>query len=150
MKKFIIALLILITGTFVFAADNVIDGRPETWLRLAIEEFNQKNFEKAESYLSNINNQTDSDIKILREFYSAKILLEKDGSAANASLAEEKLLAIESAVKKSQIENLNDSFYSTLLQCKFTKKLILPAGNYMRLLCVSAVYMKKPVRNMIS
>lgn len=119
MKKFIIALLILITGTFVFAADNVIDGRPETWLRLAIEEFNQKNFEKAESYLSNINNQTDSDIKILREFYSAKILLEKDGSAANASLAEEKLLAIESAVKKSQIENLNDSFYSTLLQCKF-------------------------------
>ena len=31
-----------------------------------------------------------------------------------------------------------------------TKKLILPAGNYMRLLCVSAVYMKKPVRNMIS
>ena len=119
MKKFIIALLILITGTFVFAADNVIDGRPETWLRLAIEEFNQKNFEKAESYLSNINNQTDSDIKILREFYSAKILLEKDGSAANASLAEEKLLAIETAVKKSQIENLNDSFYSTLLQCKF-------------------------------
>ena len=119
MKKFIIALLILITGTFVFAADNVIDGRPETWLRLAIEEFNQKNFEKAESYLSNINKQTDSDIKILREFYSAKILLEKDGSAANASLAEEKLLAIESAVKKSQIENLNDSFYSTLLQCKF-------------------------------
>lgn len=47
MKKFIIALLILIAGTFVFAADNVIDGRPETWLRLAIEEFNQKNFEKA-------------------------------------------------------------------------------------------------------
>ena len=110
MKRFIIALLILIAGTFVFAAEPVTDARPEVWLRLAIEEFNQKNFEKAESYLLNINieeqnaSSENADILILRELYSAKILLEKDASSVNASVAEEKLLAIETSVKKSQIE----------------------------------------------
>ncbi len=89
----------------------------EFWLRLAIDEFNAKNYEKAETYFSNITNQDfeeNSDIKLFKNLYMAKILLERGDPKA----AEKQLFGLELLAKKSASEGTADSFYSTLLQCK--------------------------------
>lgn len=86
-------------------------------LHLAVDEFSAKNYEKAENYLSKIEvseYSDNKDIRLLKNLYSAKILLE-EGKIAEA---EKKLSGLESTVKKSEIEGLADSYYSTLLQCK--------------------------------
>lgn len=86
-------------------------------LRLAVEEFNAGNFDRAQDYLSKIETEDSgdiNDIKLFQKLYEAKILLEK----GNASDAEKKLSGLESPAKKSQTEGAADSYYSTLLQCK--------------------------------
>lgn len=89
----------------------------EFWLRLAVDEFNAGNLEKAEAYLSNIEVEEFTqaeDLKLFKNIYSAKILLEK----GNARKAEKQLSGLEPLAKKSETENASDSYYSTLLQCK--------------------------------
>lgn len=89
----------------------------EFWLRLAIDEFNAKNYEKAEGYLSNVEVSEYSeagDVKLFKNLYAAKILLEKGQPAE----AEKMLSGLESLAKKSEAEAAADSYYSTLLQCK--------------------------------
>ena len=87
----------------------------EFWLRLAIDEYNAKNYSKAETYLSNIDAADTTEIYLLQNLYGAKIVLEQNRPL---SIAEDKLLSVEPLVKKSGTENINDSFYSSLLQCK--------------------------------
>ena len=87
----------------------------EFWLRLAVDEYNAKNYSKSENYLSNLDAEATSEFYLLQNLYSAKIILEQNRPV---NIAEEKLLSVESLVKKSQTENINDSFYSALLQCK--------------------------------
>ena len=87
----------------------------EFWLRLAIDEYNAKNYSKSETYLSNIDAQENTDTWLLQNLYGAKIVLEQNRPV---NIAEEKLLSVEVLVKKSATENINDSFYSALLQCK--------------------------------
>ena len=87
----------------------------EFWLRLAIDEYNGKNYQKAETYLANIDAAVTSDYYLLQNLYGAKIILEENRPV---NLAEEKLLSVEALVKKSSTENISDSFYATLLQCK--------------------------------
>ena len=91
----------------------------EFWLRLAIDEYNAKNYSKAESYLSNIDAEDTSETYLLQNLYSAKIVLEQNRPV---NIAEEKLLSVEALLKKSQTDNINDSFYSALLQCKLQLK----------------------------
>ena len=88
-------------------------------LRLAADEFNAKNYEKAEEYLSKIEEpeegqSQDSDILFIKKLYTAKILLEKE----QAKEAEKMLSGLESSAKKSQASGAQESYYSTLLQCK--------------------------------
>ncbi len=88
-------------------------------LRLAADEFNAKNYEKAKEYLSKIEEpeegqSPDSDIIFIKKLYTAKILLEKE----QAQEAEKMLSGLESSAKKSEAEGGLDSYYSTLLQCK--------------------------------
>ena len=87
----------------------------EFWLRLAIDEYNAKNYSKSDTYLSNVDAPDSSEIMLLQNLYSAKIVLEQNRPV---EIAEEKLAAVEALVKKSETENVNDSFYSALLQCK--------------------------------
>ncbi|MBP5519385.1 MAG: tetratricopeptide repeat protein [Treponema sp.] len=87
----------------------------EFWLRLGIDEFNAKNFSKAETYLSNINADSENgDVFVLRELYLAKIVLEQNRPA---QIAEKHLADCESLVKKSKIEKISDAFYTTQLKC---------------------------------
>lgn len=89
----------------------------EFWLRLAIDEFNAKNYSKAEDYLSNVEiveESESSDVALIKNLYQAKILLEKE----NPKEAEKALSGLEASAKKSEIEGIADSYYSTLLQCK--------------------------------
>ena len=86
-------------------------------LRLAVDEFNAKNYDKAEEYLSKFEFPEDfenSEAKLIKNLYSAKILLEKN----QPKEAEKMLSGLEPAAKKSEIEGAADSYYSTLLQCK--------------------------------
>lgn len=87
----------------------------EFWLRLAIDEYNSKNYSKSETYLANIDAQENTETWLLQNLYTAKIVLEQNRPV---NIAEEKLLSVEAFVKKSTTENVNDSFYSALLQCK--------------------------------
>ena len=86
-------------------------------LRLAADEFAAGEYEKADNYLSKIEiseYSDDKNLKLLKNLYSAKILLEQ----GKPSEAEKKLTGLESTAKKSEIEGAADSYYSTLLQCK--------------------------------
>jgi len=86
-------------------------------LRFAIDEFNAKNYEKSESYLSKIEiDETNEagDLNLFKKLYEAKNLLEKSEPAE----AEKKLSGLETLAKKSETEGAADSYYSTLLQCK--------------------------------
>ena len=86
-------------------------------LRLAVDEFNAKNYEKSEEYLSKLEISEEgenNDAKLIKNLYSAKILLEKN----QPKEAEKMLSGLEAAAKKSEIQGAADSYYSTLLQCK--------------------------------
>lgn len=92
-------------------------------LRFAIDNFNSKDFDKAEKYLSDINDSDENidsgkkiepDIKLIKNLYLAKIKLERGEPAE----AEKVLSSFEGLAKKSEVEGAADSYYSTLLQCK--------------------------------
>ena len=87
----------------------------EFWLRLAIDEYNAKNYSKAESYLLNLDTEASNEMLLLQKLYSAKIILEQNRPV---QFAEDNLLSVEALLKKSNTEKINDSFYSALLQCK--------------------------------
>ena len=112
------------SGLVLAKSEDVFKGNPaflnEFWVRLGIDEYNSRNFSKVKDYFSRIDNNEERqdfsyDVEILKTLYSAKMILEEGESA---SLAEENLLAAEKLLRKSKIENISDSFYSTLLQCK--------------------------------
>ena len=85
-------------------------------LRLAVDEFKAKNYDKSLEYLSKIEIGDSADVenRLLKNIYEAKNLLEK----GNAAEAEKKLSGLESLAKKTVTEGAADSYYSTLLQCK--------------------------------
>ena len=86
-------------------------------IRLAIDEFKAKNYEKVEEYLSKIEineENENTDLKLFKNLYEAKLLLEK----GNPAEAEKKLSGLESAAKKSVADGAADAYYSTFLQCK--------------------------------
>ncbi|WP_022931138.1 tetratricopeptide repeat protein [Treponema bryantii] len=94
-----------------------IPGINSFLLRVAVDEFNAGNYEKAETYLSKIEIEEDggnTELKLFRNLYKAKILLEQGQVAA----AEKELSGLESLAKKSETSGAADSYYSTLLQCK--------------------------------
>ena len=89
----------------------------EFLLRFAVDEFNAKNYDKAEDYLSKVvvsEETNDTELRLVKNIYEAKILLEK----AEPKEAEKKLSGLEPLVKKSVTDANKDSYYSTLLQCK--------------------------------
>ena len=97
--------------------DNSLAVAGDLWLRLAIQEFDNKEYDKAETYLSFIDIQDsvdNSDLKLFKNLYEAKLFLEH----GNPKEAEKKLSGLESVAKKSKTEGAADSYYSTLLQCK--------------------------------
>lgn len=95
--------------------DKAIPGVNSFLLRVAIDEFNAKNYDKAEKYFSKIEiTEENSDLKLFKNLYLAKILLE----GGKPKEAEEELSGLESLAKKSEAEGAADSYYSTLLQCK--------------------------------
>ena len=85
-------------------------------LRFAIDNFNAKEFDKAEKYLSDIkdSDSVDSDIRFIKNIYLTKILLER----GEPKEAEKKLSGLEGFARKSETQGAQDSYYSTLLQCK--------------------------------
>lgn len=94
-----------------------IPGINSFLLRVAADEFKAGNYEKAETYLSKIEVPEEggnSDIKLFKNIYLAKILLERK----DPKEAEKLLSGLEAAAKKSEVEGAADSYYSTLLQCK--------------------------------
>lgn len=82
----------------------------EFWVRLGIDEYNNKNYSKAEEYFSKAETETP-----LIPLYKAKILIDTKKPAE----AEKILLPLEASVKESEIQNLSDSYYSVLLQSKY-------------------------------
>ena len=112
------------SGEVLAKSEDVFKGNPafvnEFWLRLGIDEFRAGNYSKSEDYFLRIDNDSSSeifsaDIEVVRAIYKAKGILE---AARPVSAAEDQLLLAETYLKKSKIENINDAFYSTLLQCK--------------------------------
>ena len=94
-----------------------IPGINSFLLRVAVDEFNAGNYEKAETYLSKIEIEEEggnTELKLFRNLYKAKILLEQ----GQVEQAEKELAGLESLAKKSETEGAADSYYSTLLQCK--------------------------------
>ncbi len=97
--------------------EKPLPGVDKFILRLAIDEFNARNFDKAEQYLSDINEmeaEENEEIRFFRQLYRAKIQLERGMPAA----AEKELSGLETLAKKLTVEGASDSYYSTLLQCK--------------------------------
>ncbi len=94
-----------------------IPGINSFLLRVATDEFNAKNYEKSETYLSKIEvpeENGNSDLKLFKNLYQAKIQLER----GEPKEAEKILSGLESVAKKSETEDAADAYYSTLLQCK--------------------------------
>ena len=85
----------------------------EFWIRLGIDEYNNKNFKKAESYFSN-----DKNASPLVSIYRAKIILDSDSSVSAAKEAEKLLAASEADLENSSFPEITSSYYSVLLQCK--------------------------------
>jgi len=101
---------------FAKSADTFTDNPElveEFWIRLGIDEYNNKNYAKAQQYFSEA--KSDS---VLIPLYNAKILLD----TKKYSEAETLLVSIEQAVKESEVENILDSYYSVLLQSKYLQK----------------------------
>lgn len=88
----------------------------EFWIRLGIDEYNKKNYMKAEEYFHNIEAEN-----VLVDFYKAKITLDRDKSPSEA---EKILKQIESDTNIAEITitNFSDAFYSLLLQCKLQQR----------------------------
>ena len=97
-------------------SNKSLPGVTSFLLRVAIDEFNDKNYDKAETYLLKLeaSEEENTELKFFRNLYLAKIDLER-GAAPDA---EKKLSGLESLAKKSVAEGSADSYYSTLLQCK--------------------------------
>ena len=113
------------SGEVLVKTQEAFSDKPELlnefWLRLAIDEFNAKNYEKSQEYLSNIEVQEfseNTDVKLFKNLYGAKNLLEQ----GQISEAEKMLSGLESLAKKSETEGAADSYYSTLLQCKLQEE----------------------------
>ncbi|MCR5189363.1 MAG: hypothetical protein K6C97_10535 [Treponema sp.] len=91
----------------------------EFWLRLGIDEYNLKHYDKALEYFAQVS-EKDGEESPLITFYKARILLDSDKAPDQA---EKLLLTIdEEKVKQAKEENFQDSYYSLLLQCKFQQK----------------------------
>lgn len=86
----------------------------EFWIRLGIDEYKNKNYKKSEEYFASVESETP-----IITIYKAKILLDRDNNPAKA---EELLLPIENEVRKSTVDNISDSYYAILLECKFQQK----------------------------
>ena len=111
----------------------------EFWIRLGIDEYNKKNYKKAEEYFANVENSSSLVI-----FYRAKILLDRD---KNPGEAEKLLRTIEIGnldtdagdfvagdpsdtdqegqslpTNEELSPNFSDAYYSLLLTCKFQEK----------------------------
>ena len=82
-------------------------------IRLGIDEYNNNNFEKSLEYFSNIHKSYD-----IVNIYKAKIILDTDDSEAGGKKAEEILLSCENIDKNDVVQNISDSYYSLLLQCR--------------------------------
>jgi lipopolysaccharide biosynthesis regulator YciM len=97
-------------------SNKSLPGVTSFLLRVAIDEFNDKNYDKAETYLLKLeaSEGENTELKFFRNLYLAKIDLER-GAAPDA---EKKLSGLENLAKKSVAEGAADSYYSTLLQCK--------------------------------
>ncbi len=93
----------------------------EFWLRLGIDEYNLKHYEKALEYFDQVSHSDEENgvESPLITFYKAKIILD---SEKNPAKAEEVLLSISSKVDQTKEENFHDSYYSLLLKCKFQQK----------------------------
>lgn len=90
----------------------------EFWIRLGIDEFEKKNYEKVAEYFENAENQIANGVKVygeVLELYESKLLMEKDG---DFEAADEKLSKMAENVKFSTVRNFSDSYYSTLILCK--------------------------------
>lgn len=93
----------------------------EFWLRLGIDEYNLKHYEKALEYFAKVSqdNQENAEENPVITFYKAKIILDTE---KNPAKAEEILLSISSKVDQVKEENFHDSYYTLLLKCKFQQK----------------------------
>lgn len=85
----------------------------EFWVRLGIDEYEKNDFSQAETYFSKVNPESENFPVVL--IYCGKIAVD----SKNYSQAEELLIQNEQVIKKSQIKNINDSYYSLLLKCKY-------------------------------
>lgn len=112
------------SGEVLAKSQNVFKESPafvnEFWVRLGIDEYNLKHYDKAKKYFSRIENTEgeqifSSDVELLCSLYKAKMLLEETKLSDEA---ENLLIPAEKFIRKSKIENIGDAFYSTLLQCK--------------------------------
>ncbi len=123
----------------------------EFLLRFAVDEFNAKNYDKADDYLAKVvvSEETENtELNLVKNIYQAKILLEKN----QPKEAEKKLSGLETLVKKSARDENKDSYYSTLLQCKIQNekweeipavygKILIPSDSDR--LALSSYYYKK-------
>ncbi len=91
------------------AINNNPELKTEFYLRLGIDEYNQKNYEKAKEYFETV---SDNGLAIL---YQQKIALDLQ---EDLTLIEKNLLEKENAILTCGFENVSDTYYSLLLQCK--------------------------------
>lgn len=85
----------------------------EFWIRLGVDEYNQKNAKKALEYFENAG---PNGVAIL---YKNKIALD---SKKNLQDVEKNLLENETVILETQFENISDSYYSVLLACLAMQK----------------------------
>lgn len=87
----------------------------EFYLRLGIEQFENKNYSKAEEYLGNIKNDFEKSLNAkVAGIYKAKILIENKNYLQAYNLLQE----IQETLKKDS-EEISDSVYTELLICAF-------------------------------
>lgn len=99
-------------STQTFAEDTELVK--EFWIRLAIDEYNAKNYTKATEYFENVEGSSP-----LVTLYQAKILIDWKNDVENA---EKILLSLKDELKNCDIENFSDAYYSVLLQTKYLQK----------------------------
>ena len=96
-----------------FDNQKIVD---DFWVRIGIDEYNNKNYSKAISYFDKVENKENSNVITL---YKAKIVLDQDSTVKGAHEAEKILEAIVlPQTKEEDTENISDTYYSLLLQCK--------------------------------
>lgn len=91
----------------------------EFWLRLGIDEYNLKHYDKALEYFAQVSDGTEHEHPLIT-YYKARILLDSEKAPDKA----EKLLLTldESELHILKGGNFQDAYYSLLLQCKFQQK----------------------------